>query len=580
MPRSEKHGASERSHRATGAGARKAGHGHKTAHTATVKDLCEEDRHKYDTALEKVLKLEEEKADLNEQCDAKDNEIIHYQQRFEEEISSNQVNVKRLTDIISALEGQRTEAFELLQTYQKRIEQLSEVIRKYEKDEMGGERKKVMIANIASLEDLVANQKETIESLTEDRSSLVDAHKDELGVLQHLCDQKMKDVESKREGLEKAEKRCAAVEMACARLTKQITEMHRKDGVKTAEIEALKKLLHENVLAKPQRDRSASLSARDNNIGTSGGSPSSKREKGGGPASPMQSSRAAQRNNRAASPPSRRPTKPVASVSPQRKLSAALESSRGSNQRGTFQKDRDNADFLRSAREDRGLPQESAEADRRGAVAAKKALSPGPEVRQATNAGAKGDKDSAAVVKKKKVPADAPVTRLARAETKGRTISEAAARREKEIAAEREHQMEVNKRKATRQANARLRNIHSVDIMGLGESVSLSPARPKAAQSTKSTTSGTTTSAATASVVRRREEAPAEKVTRPAKSEPASDSGGAARVKVRGRSGGPKGRKERESAAAAKPKTPLKVVIGERKQYDPSLFALLSAIEA
>ena len=68
---------------------------------------------------------------------------------------------------------------------------------------MGGERKKIMLANIASLEDLVENQKGTIESLTEDRTSLVDAHKDELGVLQHLCDQKMKDIENKRESLGK-----------------------------------------------------------------------------------------------------------------------------------------------------------------------------------------------------------------------------------------------------------------------------------------------------------------------------------------------------------------------------------------
>ena len=596
MPKAQDHKSHTEKANRSATGIRRSGH--KSTPSATLKDLCEEDRLKYDAALESTMKLEEEKADLNEQCDAKDAEIIHFQQRYEEEVSANLVNVKRLTDIISALEGQRTEAFELLQTYQKRIEQLSDVIRKYEKDEMGGERKKVMLSNIASLEALVENQKGTIESLNEDRSSLIEAHKNELGVLQHLCEQKMKDVEAKRTSLEKAEKRSAAVEMACARLTKQITEMHRKDGVKTAEIEALKKLLSENVLAKSRDSNTETRNIKENaNLDDKD--------------SPKQRNKAARgdQRHRTSSPPSRQTAKPVSSVSPQRKLSAALENSRGSNKQGFFQKDRENVEFLRSAREDRGQPAK-VEGDRRRATTVKKALSPGLRTRQGTlNTGRgtgtdtdtgtstnnnDGDKNEVTAARRKKVmPSDAPVSRLSHNETKGRSVAEAALRREKEIALEREHQMEVNKRKAARQANARVRNIHSVDIMGLNESISLSPTRSKTASSVSSAQAAATgKSSAGNDTSKRKVEAPLEKPTTTRKSaavsaalsHPGAAIEGMPRAKghtvARGRNGGPRGLKEREATAAQKkPKTPLKVVIGERKQYDPSLFALLSAIE-
>ena len=147
---------------------------------ARIADLHEEERKKYDDAIQSVLRLEEEKADLNEQCDAKDEQITHFQHQYEEELEKSSANATRLTEIITALEDQRVEAFELLQVYQQRIEQLSETIRKYEKDEMGGERKKTMLASIASLEELVESQKSTIQSQSSDRAALVESHKGNL----------------------------------------------------------------------------------------------------------------------------------------------------------------------------------------------------------------------------------------------------------------------------------------------------------------------------------------------------------------------------------------------------------------
>ena len=70
----------------------------KSHHPATLKDLGELDLKKYDDAITKALKLEEEKADLNEECDTKDSEITRLQQQYEEEAGSNRANVNRLTD--------------------------------------------------------------------------------------------------------------------------------------------------------------------------------------------------------------------------------------------------------------------------------------------------------------------------------------------------------------------------------------------------------------------------------------------------------------------------------------------------
>jgi hypothetical protein len=566
----------------------------KSHHPATLKDLGELDLKKYDDAITKALKLEEEKADLNEECDTKDSEITRLQQQYEEEAGSNRANVNRLTDIISALEEQRIESFELLQTYQQRIVQLSDVIRKYEKDEMGGERKKVMIANISSLEDLVQSQKETIAVLNSDRSSLQDAHKEELGVLQHLCDQKMKDVEGKREALDKADKRSAAIEMACARLTKQITEMHRKDGVKTAEIEALKKLLTDNVLNQSQKGGSGSGDKITADTGGAAETESPRRAAAPGSPNPV--------TLRASSK-----AQPNATVSPKRKLGAALETSRtstnGSRSHGTFQKDRDNAEFLRSTDEDRGG---SGSGSGSGALAMtgqrpsapvikQKALSPAPEARRREKRQNDGSKSSpsagtrrgkAATQQQQQqqhetTAADAVAGRMSTAETKGRTTKQAAQQREQEIATERAHQMEVKRRRAVREKNARIRNIRSFDLMA--ESVELEPSQEPENHSKNEGKDGKDTGAKVKSgAYGRATTAPASSSSSESVTSLGADSASVPRG-PRGRSGtrkeGGKDRKKYTTAAKAA-KTPLKVVIGERKQYDPSLFTLLSSLDS
>ena len=71
--------------------------------------------------------------------------------------------------------------------------------------------------------------------------------------------------------------------------------------------------------------------------------------------------------------------------------------------------------------------------------------------------------------------ADAVAGRISMAETKGRTTKQAAQQREQEIATERAHQMEVKRRRAVREKNARIRNIRSFDLMA--ESVELEPSQ-------------------------------------------------------------------------------------------------------
>ena len=549
--------------------------GKRPSKIATVKDLHDEERKKYDDAIQSALRLEEEKQDLNEQCDAKDEQITHFQRQFEEEMEKGSANAARLTEIITALEDQRVEAFELLQVYQQRIEQLSETIRKYEKDEMGGERKKTMLASIASLEELVASQKGTIQSQDSDRASLLESHKGELGVLQNLVDERNKEVEEKRAALDRSEKRCAAVEMACARLTKQITDMHRRDGVKSAEIDALKKLLTDRVIvsgpleSSSEKDKVSHEEEQHNKHGH--GHSHSNRAHTASPPTYDQEGHVHvhmphyKRHSLSAGH--------MGTVSPKRKLSDALETGRGGMSQGPFQKDRDNEDFLASADKDTGrkpvatkkTPQQQAAVERKSNNG--KSFSPGP-------------RDGRVV--KKKVAGGGDVggtgSRLARTETKSRVVLEAAVMKEREISAERKHHAEVQRRKLAREKNAKLRNIKAVDII----SPSPSPAR---AVSTSVGARRKKVGSKDKEDKRDKDKDKGESIdvsttTRtPVTDASTATNGGVAVVKqgtLTKKVSVPRGRVVDKRVAA---KTPLKVVLGERKQYDPALFTLVSSLD-
>jgi len=244
-----------------------------TGRTLSLKDLPESEQKKVSDLIDKVASLELDLQESNDRIVAADlkyaEDAKNASIRLDETEKMNNANVQRLTEVISALENQRVNAFELLQNYQKRIEQMAITLRKYERDEIGGEKKKALLTRVKTYEDLVESQKLSVQMLEKEKTSILETHQSEMMIIQKIGEEKDADIENKRNLLDNAQKRCTAIETACARLTKQITEMHRKDSVKTAEIEALKKLLADKltipaIVAHQRAERKAAKDSGEN----------------------------------------------------------------------------------------------------------------------------------------------------------------------------------------------------------------------------------------------------------------------------------------------------------------------------
>ena len=215
----------------------------------TIADLPEEERSKVSRLVEKLVSLGTEHQTAIDKLALVEKQYVEdraaSEKRFGDESASNAGDIQRLNEVVGALEQQRSSAFELLGKYQTRLQQMGETLKEREKDEISGERKAALLSNLSSLEDIVANQKMMIESFQNERASVEEAHKLALSINKEALDRKDAEAERNTHVVSKAEKRVSAIETACSRLTKQITDMHRKDSVKQAEIDALKRLLTE-----------------------------------------------------------------------------------------------------------------------------------------------------------------------------------------------------------------------------------------------------------------------------------------------------------------------------------------------
>ena len=148
--------------------------------------------------------------------------------------------------------------------------------------------------------------------------------------------------------------------------------------------------------------------------------------------------------------------------------------------------------------------------------------------------------------------------------------------KEREISAEQEHQAEVLRRKQAREKNARLRDVKAVDIL----SQSPSPARRARASEGAKRRKGDSKDNDEKKIKGKNASVTAGAPVIDARTA-MSVEGGVSVVKqgtltkkvstsaIRGRD------KDRNGSV----KTPLKVVLGERKQYDPALFALVSSLD-
>ena len=213
----------------------------------TLSDLPESERSKVSRLAERLVALGTEHQELVEKYAVLESKCKLEATTTSDAISqlkdSSAADIERLTNVISAIDEQRTSAFEMLAQYQERVEQMSEAMRKKEADSISGERKSAILANVQQLESVVENQKSTIASLQKDRDSAEESHKQQLASAAEKVKRFEADVSKKQDQLSKGERRAAAIEMACSRLTKQIKDMTRRDTVKQAEIDALKSLL-------------------------------------------------------------------------------------------------------------------------------------------------------------------------------------------------------------------------------------------------------------------------------------------------------------------------------------------------
>jgi len=225
--------------------------GRKVPHKSeiTISDLPEAERSKVSRLVERLVTLGTEHQDAVDklsglEAQSKTDEEAHTAQ-LDDLRFGNATDVQRLNDVVAAVEGQRTSAFEMLTQYQTRLEEMAQVLRNKEEDEISGERKQALFANLSQLENVVESQKRSIESFERERQSTEQAHETALKMAADNLNLQERETKKKTELVGRADKRCAAIEMACSRLTKQITEMTRRDSVKQAEIDALKMLLAE-----------------------------------------------------------------------------------------------------------------------------------------------------------------------------------------------------------------------------------------------------------------------------------------------------------------------------------------------
>jgi hypothetical protein len=221
----------------------------------TIADLPEVERDKVSRLVERLVTLGTEHQDTVDKLAALEAKCIDDAESAQKAIDdvrfSSAKDVQRLNDVVSALEDQRSSAFNMLGKYQIRLEQMAELVRKKEADEISGERRIALFANLAQLEAVVENQKSMIDSFQNDRENLEKTHQEALYLASQALSRQENETKKKSELILKSDKRCSAIEMACSRLTKQITEMTRRDTVKQAEIDALKRLLTERVVPLP-----------------------------------------------------------------------------------------------------------------------------------------------------------------------------------------------------------------------------------------------------------------------------------------------------------------------------------------
>ncbi len=208
----------------------------------TIADLPEAERAKVSRLVERLVTLGKEHQQTIDNLSVAE---ANFTKDIDQQKSRNEADIKRLTAVITAIDEQRATAFNMLAQYQERVEQLVAMIKRIEADSITGDRKVALLANVKQLEDIVENQKSMIIGFQKDRASTDKAHKQELVLAQENVKRSEAEVRKKQDLLLKTEKRCNAIEMACARLTKQITEMTRRDSFKQAEIDAFKRLLTE-----------------------------------------------------------------------------------------------------------------------------------------------------------------------------------------------------------------------------------------------------------------------------------------------------------------------------------------------
>jgi len=170
----------------------------------------------------------------------------------------NEADVERLTAVITAIEAQRTSAFKMLMQYQLRIEQLTVLMKQMDEDSISGDRKVAFLANMRQLENIVENQKTMIIGFQRERTNTENSHKQELVLAHESIKRSEAEARKQMDMMLRAERRTSAIEMACSRLTKQITEMTRRDSFKQAEIDALKRLLTEGPVNQSPPIRSVS----------------------------------------------------------------------------------------------------------------------------------------------------------------------------------------------------------------------------------------------------------------------------------------------------------------------------------
>jgi hypothetical protein len=242
----------------------------------TIADLPEGERNKVSRLVERLVTLgteHQETVDKYSALEAKSIEDAAYSQQ---EITilkeSHSADISRLNEVLTTLEEQRSDAFHMLSQYQEKMEQMAIVVRKKEADEISGERRIALFANIANLEKIVENQKIMINNFNNEREANEKSNQRNIDILNNNKKNLLLDNNKLKDTIIKNEKRSNAIEMACSRLTKQITEMTRRDNFKSSEISALKSLLISKSTATvivPAPDLPVPVSAADANANAS-----------------------------------------------------------------------------------------------------------------------------------------------------------------------------------------------------------------------------------------------------------------------------------------------------------------------